>query len=82
MEDTENIATILRVNFTFLERSGIRGAYVHSNEFEKMTPRSGPWHSLWLAGPLWLTAHGSHAGRVQEQTPYRGRFRLVQWLED
>jgi len=44
METTEKIATILRVNFTFLERSGIRGAYVHSNEFEKMTVRSGPFH--------------------------------------
>jgi len=43
-ETTEKIATILRVNFTFLERSGIRGAYVHSNEFQKMTARSGPFH--------------------------------------
>ena len=44
METTEKIATILRVNFTFLERSGIRGAYVHLNNFEKMTARSGPFH--------------------------------------
>ena len=27
--------------------------------------RRGPWHSLGLAGLLWLTAQGSHAGRVQ-----------------
>ena len=35
MEDTEKITAILRVNFTFLHGSGIRGTYVHSNEFEK-----------------------------------------------